>query len=106
MSEFNADGDVTGPYDQCMMVKEFAEMLKADEPWLSAFTFYQFRDRGRLGLEIEDPNNSEVGIEQPVMDTYRELIKKDTRAMKEAIRLMMVPPLFAGIKNKRIENNC
>lgn len=74
MSEFNADGDVTGPYDQCMMVKEFAEMLKADEPWLSAFTFYQFRDRGRLGLEIEDPNNSEVGMEQPVMDTYRELL--------------------------------
>ena len=26
-------------------------------------------------------------------------IKKDTRAMKEAIRLMMMPPLFAGIKN-------
>lgn len=38
---------------------------------------YQFRDRGRLGLEIEDPNNKDVGIEQPLMDTYREIIHDD-----------------------------
>ena len=78
MSEFNADGDVTGPYDQAAMVKEFCDMLKADpESWFSAFTFYQFRDRGRLGLEIEDPNYSDCGIEQPVLKTYKEIIHDD-----------------------------
>ena len=78
LSEFNSDGDVTGPYDQAAMLKEFCEMLKKDdEKWLSGFTMYQFRDRGRLGLEIEDPNNKDVGIEQPLMETYREIIHDD-----------------------------
>ena len=75
MSEFNADGDVTGAYEQAEMVKLFCDFIKNDpERWFSGFTFYQFRDRGRLGLEIEDPNNVNVGIEQPVMKTYREII--------------------------------
>lgn len=75
LSELNADGDVTGAYDQAKMMKRFADNVKNDpENWLSGFTMYQFRDRGRLGLEIEDPNNSEVGIEQPLMDTYKELL--------------------------------
>lgn len=75
LSELNADGDVTGPYDQAKMVKHFCDKLKADpDKWLNAFTMYQFRDRGRLGLEIEDPNNKEVGIAQPVMQTYKEII--------------------------------
>lgn len=78
LSEFNADGDVTGPYDQAQMLKEFCDRLKADEDkWLSGFTLYQMRDRGRLGLEIEDPNNKEVGIEQPILETYREIIHED-----------------------------
>ena len=75
ISEFNADGDVTGPYDQCVMAEDFIRKLKADESqWLSGISFYQFRDRGRLGLEIEDPNNRNVGIGQPIMDTYREML--------------------------------
>ena len=78
MSEFNADGDVTGAYDQAVMVKDFCDMLKNDpEEWFSGFTFYQFRDRGRLGLEIEDPNYSDCGIEQPVMQTYKQIIHDD-----------------------------
>ncbi len=79
MSEFNADGDVVGPYDQAAMIREFCELLKKDpeQGWFSGFTFYQFRDRGRLGLETEDPNNSEVGIPQPAMDAYREIIHED-----------------------------
>ena len=78
LSEMNADGDVTGPYEQCDMLKEFCEMLKEDsEEWLDAFTFYQFRDRGRLGLEWEDPNNSEVGIKLPLMDTFKEIINDE-----------------------------
>ena len=78
LSEFNADGDVTGAYDQADIVKRFCEMLKADEErWLTAFTLYQMRDRGRLGLEIEEPNNAGVGIEQPLLETYREIIHED-----------------------------
>lgn len=75
MSECNADADVTGAFEQADMVREFADMVKADpDRWFSGFTFYQFRDRGRLGLEIEDPNNKDVGIEQPVLETYKEII--------------------------------
>ena len=63
LSELNADGDVTGPYDQAKMFKEFCDYIKEDkDKWLSGFTFYQFRDEGRLGLEINDPNNKNVGI--------------------------------------------
>lgn len=75
MSEFNADGDVTGPYEQAEMVKLFCDILEEEKAdWFTGFTFYQFRDRGRLGLEIEDPNNKNVGIEQPVMQTYKKII--------------------------------
>ncbi len=78
MAEFNADGDVTGPYDQAKMVQEFCDMaVKDNAEWLTGFTMYQFRDRGRLGLEIEDPNNADVGIEQPVMQAYKEIIHSD-----------------------------
>lgn len=75
LSELNADGDVTGPYDQAKMVKKFVDLIKNDpDKWLNAFTLYQFRDKGRLGLEIEDPNNKDVGIKQPVFDTYKKII--------------------------------
>lgn len=78
LSEFNADGDVTGPFEQAQMLRDFCEQLKSDpEKWLSAFTLYQMRDRGRLGLEIEDPNNAGVGIEQPLLETYREIIHEE-----------------------------
>ena len=77
LSELNADGDVAGPFAQSNMMKEFMELLQADkEKWLDAFTFYQFRDDGRLGLEITDPNNSEIGIEQPIMGMYREQLHR------------------------------
>ena len=78
LSEMNADGDVTGPYEQCDMLKEFCSLLKEDEEkWLEGFTFYQFRDRGRLGLEWEDPNNKDVGIKLPLMDTFKEIINDE-----------------------------
>lgn len=78
MSELNADGDVTGPYDQVKMVKDFCRMIKEDpERWFSGMTFYQFRDDGRLGLEITDPNNKDVGIEQPILSAYRDIINDD-----------------------------
>ena len=78
MSELNADGDVTGPYTQVGIMKYFTRLIKEDpDRWLSAFCFYQFRDDGRLGLEITDPNNSGVGIEQPMLSAYRDIINDD-----------------------------
>ncbi len=78
MSECNADGDVTGPYDQAKMIREFCDMIKNESAtWFSGFTFYQFRDDGRLGLEITDPNNKEVGIEQPILKEYKEIIHEE-----------------------------
>jgi hypothetical protein len=75
LSELNADADVTGAFEQAEMVKEYIGLIKDDvERWLCGFAFYQFRDRGRLGLETEDPNNAGVGIEQPVMGVYKEII--------------------------------
>ncbi len=75
MSEVNADGDVAGPFKQAKVMKDFYTLFKKDpEHWASAITFYQFRDDGRLGLEFTDPSDPSVGIDWPVMDTYREII--------------------------------
>ena len=58
------------------MIKEYVELLKKDkDTWLTGFTFYQFRDRGRLGLEVEDPNDKYVGVKQPIMDYYIGLLQ-------------------------------
>ena len=99
LSEFNADGDVTGAYDQADMLQEFCDRLKADpEQWLNGFTLYQMRDRGRLGLEIEDPNNANVGIEQPILNTYREIIHEDffSPSMEEEDELTLPTTLRWG----------
>ena len=75
LSELNTDGDVTGGIEQAEDVKEFYDRIKSGEfDFYNAITMYQFRDRGRLGLEQEDPNNSEVGIDQPLLQTYKEII--------------------------------
>ena len=77
ISEFNTDGDVTGPFHQHESIKKLIAKIKANhaEEWFGGFTLYQFRDRGRLGLEIEDPNNASVGIRQPLLDQYKEMIR-------------------------------
>lgn len=76
ISEFNADGDVTGPLNQAESIMRFIKKLKdTDSDWLDGFSMYQFRDRGRLGLEIEDPNNKNVGIPQPLLYEYKKLLK-------------------------------
>ena len=78
MSELNADGDVTGPYVQAGIMRNFGRLIKNDpERWFSAFCFYQFRDDGRLGLEITDPNNPNVGVEQPVLSAYKDMIRDE-----------------------------
>lgn len=79
VSEFNTDGDVTGPFHQAESIKRFVQRLKEEkaEKWFGGFSMYQFRDRGRLGLEIEDPNNSAVGIPQPLLKEYKEIMEDD-----------------------------
>ena len=75
LSELNTDGDVTGGIEQAEEVKEFYDFVKNGEyDFYDAITMYQFRDRGRLGLEQEDPNNPEVGIAQPLFKVYKEII--------------------------------
>ncbi len=77
-AEFNTDGDVTGPLSQGESVVRFARHwrdTKAD--WFRSLSLYQFRDRGRLGLECEDPNNSGVGVEQPLLAAYRDQVLYD-----------------------------
>lgn len=76
VSEFNTDGDVTGPLHQGESIRKFVSRLKEEhaEEWFGGFSMYQFRDRGRLGLEIEDPNNKAVGIAQPLLKEYKEIL--------------------------------
>lgn len=74
LSEFNADGDVNGPYEQATQVLDFYRQLPEKAPFISGITLYQFRDRGRLGLEIEDPSNPDVGYAQPILGAYREIM--------------------------------
>ncbi|MCR5213579.1 MAG: hypothetical protein K6E10_04125 [Eubacterium sp.] len=77
-SEFNADGDVTGPEFQGKPMLYFAKyIMEHGIEGFSNFSLYQFRDRGRLGLEMEDPNCPEVGIEQPLMRDYKWVLKQD-----------------------------
>ena len=77
-SELNIDGDVTGPARQGDGIKILADMLKEqDERKLTSFTMYQFRDEGRLGLEVSDPNNKAIGIRQPLYDVYKKILHDD-----------------------------
>lgn len=74
-AEFNTDGDVTGAFRQGESIIRFAEMFRDNNAdWFKGISMYQFRDRGRLGLEIEDPNNHSVGIEQPVLEDYKKVL--------------------------------
>lgn len=75
ISEINADGDVTGPYEQAESIELFYSSIKNNKPlWLNAVSLYQFRDRGRLGLEYEHPSNASVGIGTPLLNTYKKII--------------------------------
>ncbi|MDR0289551.1 MAG: hypothetical protein LBI06_01285 [Treponema sp.] len=74
ISEFNADGDVTGPYEQAEQLADFYRRLPKEAPCISGITFYQFRDRGRLGLEIEDPSNPCIGCAQPILEEYKKIM--------------------------------
>ncbi len=77
-AEFNTDGDVTGPRRQGESVVRFAHYWRDHRvDWFRSISLYQFRDKGRLGLECEDPNNPAVGVEQPMLAEYRDQVLYD-----------------------------
>jgi hypothetical protein len=77
--EFNADGDVAGRRDQAALLSAFYRRVIREKPaFLKAITYYQFRDRGRLGLEQEDPNDAAVGIPAAFTKEYRRILHEES----------------------------
>ena len=77
-AEINADGDVTGPLHQAEPVMKYYGRIRDEgAAWLNGLSMYQFRDRGRLGLETEDPNNPQVGIRQPLLEEYKKILSDE-----------------------------
>jgi hypothetical protein len=76
IGEFNTDGNVGGEAAQARLTGNFyRRVLKAKPRFLKGITYYQFRDRGRLGLEREDPNNPRNGLPTPFLPVYKELLQ-------------------------------
>ncbi len=74
--EINEDADVIGLEAQAAWVTRFyQEVVRRNLPWLTNITYYMFRDRGGLGLELEDLENPERYTEQPALAAYREAIQ-------------------------------
>ena len=76
LCELNADGDVGGAELQSRELSAFYGKIRGERrDYLKGVTYYQFRDKGRLGLEREDPNDNLVGVPQPFLPDYRALIR-------------------------------
>jgi hypothetical protein len=74
--EFNTDGSVGGLEHQAKRTERFYRRILEEKPaFLKGVTYYQFRDRARLGLERENPNDSSVGLPAPFLPVYKELIR-------------------------------
>lgn len=77
IGEFNTDGNVGGGAAQSRLTENFyRRVLKAKPKFLKGITYYQFRDRGRLGLEREDPNNPHNGLPTPFLPVYKKLLQE------------------------------
>lgn len=76
-AELNTDGDVTGAAAQGESILRFYNKIRDERAdWFRSVSFYQFRDRGRLGLEIQDPNNADVGVPQPIVKEYKKILNE------------------------------
>ncbi len=83
-AEVNTDGEVSGPRGQGESVVRFYHHWRdTRSDWFKGISMYQFRDRGRLGREREDPNHKAVGVEQPLLAEYRDKIMNDPWFMPE-----------------------
>jgi hypothetical protein len=77
IGEINADGNVGGEAYQTRLSETFyRRVLREKRRFLKGITYYQFRDRGRLGLEREDPNNPSNGQPTPFLPIYKELLQE------------------------------
>lgn len=81
--EVNNDADIVGDEGQAAWIRSFyGEVAARALPWLKNITFYQFRDRGGLGLEREslaDPNRYE---DLPSLAAYCQAIGDSYFAMR------------------------
>ena len=80
LSEFNSDGDVTGTVRSGITCSKNSVkcLKKTTRNGFQASQCISCRDRGRLGLgDRRSKQCKDVGIEQPLMDTYREIIHDD-----------------------------
>jgi hypothetical protein len=76
LGELNADGNVGGEEYRFKLTRGFYQLVLREKPaFLKGITYYQFRDRSRLGLEREDPNNPCHGVPTPFLDEYRQFIQ-------------------------------
>ncbi len=76
IGEINTDGNVGGEDLQARWTGNFYRKVLREKPeFLKGLTYYQFRDRGRLGLEREDPNNPENGLPTPFLPVYQKLLQ-------------------------------
>ena len=74
--EINQDAEVVGPEGQAAWIGRFyLEASSGRYPWLKNLTYYQFRDRGGLGLEKEDVENPLVFQTQPSFKAYKEVMR-------------------------------
>lgn len=76
LGEVNTDADIVGPAAQAEWVKEFYNDVKKKKlSYLKGITYYQFRDRGGLGLEYEIDEERTKGRPNPSLNAYREAVK-------------------------------
>ncbi len=77
IGEFNADGNVGGEAYQAKLTEAFYHRVLREKPdFLKGITYYQFRDRARLGLERQDPNNPDHGTPAMFLPVYRKLLQE------------------------------
>ncbi len=77
LGEFNTDGDVGGEDYQAERTEAFYRRVLKEKPsYLKGITMYQFRDRGRLGVERQDPNNETNGLPTAFLSRYRKLLQE------------------------------
>ncbi len=75
LGEANTDADVVGLEEQGGWVDEiYSQIKKRNHPWLKGITYYQFRDRGGLGLEYELDEDKTKSRANPALDTYKKVI--------------------------------
>jgi hypothetical protein len=76
--EINEDAALVGLKGQAEWTTRFyAEVLHRRFPWLTNITFYQFRDRGGLGLELEDAEDATLFKPRPALAAYRKALSND-----------------------------